>query len=66
MLDRNRTRPGIADIGADQRLLQRAADAEGITSDQIVRRLMDTLPTIDDETNAGGTVPQLFRSQDAG
>jgi MoxR-like ATPase len=41
------------------------ADAEGITSDEIVRRLMDTLPATEDET-ASGTVPELFKSANAG
>jgi MoxR-like ATPase len=42
------------------------ADAEGVTSDHIVRRLMDTLPEIEDEAPSGGSVPDLFRSKDAG
>lgn len=42
------------------------ADAEGITSDQIVQRLIDTLPKLDEGDDGGGKLPQLFKSRDAG
>ncbi|MBP86114.1 MAG: AAA family ATPase [Planctomycetaceae bacterium] len=41
------------------------ADAEGITADDIVRRILDTVPTVKDE-DGRGQLPQVFRSADAG
>jgi MoxR-like ATPase len=41
-----------------------AADAEGVTADDIVRRLLDLVSDESDETNGG--LPQVFRSADAG
>jgi MoxR-like ATPase len=41
-----------------------AADAEGVTADDIVRRLLDLVSETDDETDGG--LPQVFRSADAG
>jgi MoxR-like ATPase len=47
------------------------ADAEGVSTDALVRRLIDTVPTIPEEpgdrgTRRPATVPEVFRSADAG
>jgi MoxR-like ATPase len=42
-----------------------AADAEGVTADDIVRRLLDLISD-EPETLDGGKLPQVFRSADAG
>ncbi len=42
------------------------AEAEGIKPDDIVQRLIDTIPSDDDEITAGGKLPEVFRSADAG
>ena len=42
------------------------ADAEGISPDDIIERLIDTVPTLDENEDAGGKVPEVFRSADAG
>jgi MoxR-like ATPase len=47
------------------------ADAEGVSTDELVRRLLDTVPTIPEEpgdrgTRRPATVPEVFRSADAG
>jgi MoxR-like ATPase len=42
------------------------ADAEGISTDEIVRRLIDFVPTVDEREGAGGNQPAVFRSADAG
>jgi MoxR-like ATPase len=42
-----------------------AADAEGVSSDDIIRRLLD-LVSEDTEDNPDGGIPQVFRSADAG
>ena len=42
------------------------ADAEGITADEIIERLIAAVPTVDEHEGAGGKVPQVFRSADAG
>jgi len=41
------------------------ADAEGITADEIVRRVLATVPAIAEEKQRG-KLPQVFRSADAG
>ena len=41
------------------------AEAEGIKPDEIVRRLIETIPARQDEATAGGKLPQVFRSADA-
>jgi len=41
------------------------ADAEGVTSDDIVRRLLDLVPAAEEEPKRG-IVPEVFRSADAG
>ncbi len=41
-----------------------AADAEGITPDQIIQRLIDSTPVIED--GDGGKLPDVFRSAEAG
>jgi MoxR-like ATPase len=42
------------------------AEAEGIRSDDIIRRLIDTIPINPDEAATRGKHPQVFRSADAG
>ena len=42
------------------------ADAEGITADDLIRRLIERVPVISDEAEGRGNKPQLFRSADAG
>jgi MoxR-like ATPase len=42
------------------------AEAEGIKPDDLVGRLIDTIPFDDYDENAGGKLPQVFRSSDAG
>ncbi len=42
------------------------ADAEGVTSDDIIRRLIETVPIVAEQEDAGGRVPEVFRSADAG
>lgn len=42
------------------------ADAEGISTDEIIRRLIDFVPTDDEREGAGGKQPAVFRSADAG
>jgi MoxR-like ATPase len=42
------------------------ADAEGVSTDQIIQRLIATVPTVDEHEGAGGKAPQVFRSADAG
>jgi MoxR-like ATPase len=42
------------------------ADAEGVTSDHIIRRLIDTIPTVNEEPQSRGALPEVFRSADAG
>ena len=44
--------------------LKFSADAEGITADDIVQRLIDETPVIED--GDGGKLPDVFRSADAG
>ncbi len=41
------------------------ADAEGVTVDELIRRLIDTVPESNDKS-AAGPVPEVFRSADAG
>ncbi|MBI2478975.1 MAG: hypothetical protein HYV60_10195 [Planctomycetia bacterium] len=41
------------------------ADAEGITADEIVRRILKLIPHVSKE-DARGKLPQVFRSADAG
>ena len=42
------------------------ADAEGISADEIIRRLIDVIPTIAEEEPDGGRLPEVFKSADAG
>jgi MoxR-like ATPase len=42
------------------------AEAEGIKTDDIVRKLIEVVPESDLETAAGGRVSEVFRSADAG
>ena len=42
------------------------ADAEGITADAIIERLIATVPTVEQGESAGGKGPNIFRSADAG
>jgi MoxR-like ATPase len=42
------------------------ADAEGVTSDVIIRRLIEIVPTVADENRGSGKLPKVFRSADAG
>ncbi len=42
------------------------AEAEGIKPDEIIRRLIETVRVDEDEATAGGKLPELFRSADAG
>jgi len=42
------------------------AEAEGIKPDDIVRQLVEAVPTGESEALSGGRVPQVFRSEDAG
>jgi MoxR-like ATPase len=42
------------------------AEAEGITSDDIVRQLIDVVPSGESEALSGGRVPEVFRPEDAG
>jgi MoxR-like ATPase len=42
------------------------ADAEGITSDEIIRRLIEAVPSELQEDDDRGALPQVFRSADAG
>ncbi|MCA9307690.1 MAG: hypothetical protein KDA16_14260, partial [Phycisphaerales bacterium] len=41
------------------------ADAEGITADEIVRRILKLVPNVSKEDERG-KLPQVFRSADAG
>jgi MoxR-like ATPase len=41
------------------------AEAEGITSDEIVRQLIDVVPSGESEALSGGRVPEVFGSKDA-
>jgi len=42
------------------------AEAEGVKPDEIIRRLIETIPIDDSETTQRGKQPQIFRSADAG
>ena len=42
------------------------AEAEGIKTDDIIRRLIETIPSDDFEASTSGSQPQVFRSADAG
>ena len=42
------------------------AEAEGITPDDIVRRLIDAVPDVEDEQDGGQLARKVFRSADAG
>ncbi len=42
------------------------ADAEGVTADEIIRRLMATISPIQEDSNSGGSVAEVFKSADAG
>jgi MoxR-like ATPase len=42
------------------------AEAEGIKTDDIVRKLIEIVPESDLEAAAGGRVSEVFRSADAG
>ncbi len=42
------------------------ADAEGISADEIIRRLLECVPTVDEREGGRGRQPDVFRSADAG
>ena len=42
------------------------AEAEGLRSDDIINRLIDIIPTDEDEVAARGKLPEVFKSADAG
>jgi len=42
------------------------ADAEGVTADELVRRLLAAVPTDNDGNDERGRLPQVFRTADAG
>ena len=42
------------------------AEAEGIMTDDIIRRLIESVAAEEDETAAGGRLPKLLRSAGAG
>ena len=42
------------------------ADAEGVSADDIIQKLIETVPTVAEQEDAGGKVPEVFRSADAG
>jgi MoxR-like ATPase len=42
------------------------AEAEGVKPDDIIRRLIETIPVDESESAARGKQPQVFRSADAG
>jgi MoxR-like ATPase len=42
------------------------ADAEGLTADDIIQRLIESVPTMAQDEDAGGKNAQVFRSADAG
>jgi MoxR-like ATPase len=42
------------------------AEAEGVKPDDIVRRLIETIPADEYEKSAGGRLPEVFRPADAG
>jgi MoxR-like ATPase len=42
------------------------AEAEGVKTDDIIRRLIETIPIDENETLDSGKQPQIFRSADAG
>jgi len=42
------------------------AEAEGIKPDDIIRRLIDHISAPEEEATAGGKLPEVFRSRDAG
>jgi MoxR-like ATPase len=41
------------------------ADAEGLTADDIIERLLETVPVVAEEEDQGGKLPEVFRSADA-
>jgi MoxR-like ATPase len=42
------------------------ADAEGMTADNIIQRLIQTVPTGAEQEDRGGRTPEVFRSADTG
>jgi len=42
------------------------ADAEGVSTDDVVQRLMDVVPVVAQETDEHGRLPEVFKSADAG
>jgi len=42
------------------------AEADGVTADEIVKRLADVIPADPSKAHAGGRLPEIFRSADAG
>ncbi len=42
------------------------ADAEGVSADEIIRRLIESVPIVQESSSARGAVPEVFRSADAG
>ena len=43
-----------------------SAEAEGISTDDIIQKLIETVPPIAEHEDAGGKVPEVFRSENAG
>ncbi len=41
------------------------ADAEGVSADDIIARLLETVPEVAEEEDQGGKLPEVFRSADA-
>jgi MoxR-like ATPase len=42
------------------------AEAEGVKTDDIIRQLIETIPSDETEASGRGRQPQIFRSADAG
>ena len=42
------------------------AEAEGVKPDDIIQRLIEVIPSAEEETSARGKLPEVFRSADAG
>ena len=42
------------------------ADAEGVSADDIIQRLVETVPQASEEGTDRGRLPEVFRSADAG
>ena len=59
--------PLTSGLGASSSLMTNfSAEAEGIKPDDIVRRLIEIIPTDEEANSTRGKLPELFRSADAG